>query len=479
MKNKILISGVLFLLTVFLPVTPFVIQAQTEPDTFIEDLTQEELDAIFAEFSEELQVENENTPQQEGVSSCFDHYNFNSVQVNINPNVASTVPGSMIAFSGTAVNGNNYPIVNGTVYVKIFKMGSAEKNSNGMDVVDQFIAVRGVTLKANETKEIEFEWRVPAWTEGGDYQVATFFISNNKYNFLGLSFTDDVVGNTANFKVNTTKGGLVYLDKDSVTVAGEDYYFAAFPTRVPANDTVNIVSQINNTTDKTENVRATLKLYSWDSMYSGNLIKEEEQVISVPANGNAPVSFNITNTENSVYLAEISLDYKDTKSFLNIRFVRDGINKLRINFPAVSTYPLMPGEEVDLFACIHNTADDFVDGSLRLTVKDETGKEIYSNEWSGVVGGEMIGIASKFKPEKLYGSFSVTAELLQNGKVVETDTVRYSCSDFETCEMYNDKDGGFFTNQIKMIVSGVVVLLILLALIFIRKKGVKGEELNI
>lgn len=479
MKNKILISGVLFLSTVFLPITPFVLEAQTEPDIFIEDLTQEELDEIFAEFGEELQVENENTPQAEGVSSCFDYYNFNSVQVNINPNVASTVPGSMIAFSGTAVNGNNYPIVNGTVYVKMFKIGGSEKNANGMDVVDQFIAVRGLTLKANETKEIEFEWRVPAWTEGGEYQVATFYISNDKYNFLGLSFTDDIVGNTANFKVNTTKGGLVYLDKDTVTVEGENYYFAAFPTRVPPTGDVNIVSQINNTTDKTENVRVTLKLYSWDSMYSGNLIKEEEQVIAVPANGNIPVSFKVTDTENSVYLAEVSLDYKDTKSFLNIRFVRDGVNKLRINFPAVSTYPLMPNEEVDLFACIHNTADDFVDGTLRLTVNDETGKLIYSNEWSGIVSGEMIGIASKFIPEKLYGSFSVTAELLQDGKVVETDTVRYSCSDFETCDIYADKGDGLFTDKIKMIISGVVVLLILLAMIFMRKKSVKEDVLNI
>ncbi|MFA7193908.1 MAG: hypothetical protein WC087_03250 [Candidatus Paceibacterota bacterium] len=478
MKNKILISSVLFLLTVFLPVTPFVLEAQTEPDIFIEDLTQEELDEIFAEFGEELQVENDTTTQ-EGLSSCFDYYNFNSVQVNINSNVASTVPGSMIAFSGTATNNNNYPIVNGTVYIKIFKMGGVEKNSNGQDVVDQFIALRGITLKANESKDIEFEWRVPAWTEGGDYQAATFFISNDKYNFLGLSFTDDIVGNTANFKVNTRKGGLIYLDKNSVKVDGEDYYFAAFPPRVSATSTVNIVSQINNMTSVTENVRVTLKLYSWDSMHSGNLIKQEEQVVSVAANGSIPVSFNVTNTENSVYLAEISLDYKDTKSFLNIRFVRDGVNKLRINFPAVSTYPLMPNEEVDLFACIHNTADDFVDGTLRLTVNDEGGKEIYSNEWSGVVGGEMIGIASKFKPEKLYGSFSITAELLQDGKVVETDTVRYSCSDFKTCDIYADKDTGLFTDQIKMIVSGAVVLLILLALIFMKKKSNKEEVLNV
>ena len=39
----------------------------------------------------------------------------------------------------------------------------------------------------------QFTWQVPAFAETGDYQVATYFLSDKKFNLLGLSFTDDVV----------------------------------------------------------------------------------------------------------------------------------------------------------------------------------------------------------------------------------------------------------------------------------------------
>ncbi|MFA7193537.1 MAG: hypothetical protein WC087_01315 [Candidatus Paceibacterota bacterium] len=473
MKNYLnLFLGVLFITSLL--ISPVSVIAQ---DIFIEDLTEAELQEIFEGFGN-LEDTESSPMEQETVSSCFDFYQFNSVEVNVITNVVSTVPGSTIAFSGNIVNKNNYPIVNGTVYVKIFKnRESTEKNANGQHVVDQFIAVRGVNLQANEQKEINFEWTVPAWSESGEYQLGTFFISNYRYNLLGLSFTDDIVGNVANFRVTTRESGLVYLDKDNVKILDQDYYFAAFPPRLDKNTTADITTQVINTTDESQNVRVTMNVYSWDAIDPSNFIRKEEKVVNVPANSTAPVSFSVNNTEHPVYLAEISLDYKDTKSFLNIRFVRDGVNKLRINFPAVGNYPLTQNTTTDLFACIHNVSEEIVSGTLRLKIVDELGKEIYSKDWEGFVGGDMMGIASQFVPTKKYTNFSIIAELLQDGKVVETDTVKYSCENFNSCE--EPEKQSLFTDQIKMIVSGAVVLLILLALIFMRKKSNKGEELNV
>jgi hypothetical protein len=468
------IIGIIYVLTFI--TTPFIARAQVAEDIYIEDLTEEEFQAIFQEIDASAEEVAGIPVSTDGVTSCFDYYAFNSVQVNISSNVTSTVPGSTIAFSGEIINGNNYPIVNGTVYIKIFKdRSSVEKNANGPDVVDQFVALRGVSLEANEKKMVSFEWKVPAWSEAGNYQAGTFFVSNDKYNLLGLSFTDDIVGNTAPFSIKTNVGGLVSFDKDSVMVNEDPYYFAAFAPHADATAPVSIVAQVNNTTDEDANVRVFLKTYAWDAMHTNNFLKEDSKVITVPANGSVPVSFTVTDTTQPVYLNELSLSYEDTKSFLNVRFVRDGIDKLRINFPAVDMYPLKADTETNLFACIHNTADSVVDGTLRLRIIDESGKEIHTYSWDGAVGGDMMGIVSKFIPTKTYETFTITAELLQNGNVVETDTVEYSCDDFNACDTSAKDSGMSAMDQLKLLGSGIVGLLILAVLIFIKKKYSKQE----
>src|SRR3989339_1329531 len=59
----------------------------------------------------------------EGTVDCFDYYRFNSVQVDISPTHGATVPGTTIGFTGFVRNENSYPVVDGQVYVKIFRKG--------------------------------------------------------------------------------------------------------------------------------------------------------------------------------------------------------------------------------------------------------------------------------------------------------------------------------------------------------------------
>ena len=65
-----------------------------------------------------------------GAIDCFQYYNFGSVQVDIEPSVQSTVPGTPITFSGDITNNNPYPVIDGTVMVKIFKIQVKTKTSH-------------------------------------------------------------------------------------------------------------------------------------------------------------------------------------------------------------------------------------------------------------------------------------------------------------------------------------------------------------
>src|SRR3989344_1832824 len=165
------------------------------------------------------------------VIDCFQYYKFGSVQANIHSNVTSAVSGTPITFTGTITNANEYPIVDGSLYVKVFRdRGSGiAKDVNGPDVVDEYFVRQGIDLPALGSMPIAFTWDIPSYAKSGLYKVATFFTSAKKFNLLGLSFTDDVVGNTASFDVSGELKSGVSFDKTSVTVAKQAYRFAAFP----------------------------------------------------------------------------------------------------------------------------------------------------------------------------------------------------------------------------------------------------------
>ena len=94
--------------------------------------------------------------------SCFDYYTFGSVQANLTAPVTSAVSGTAITFSGTIKNNNPYPIVDGSLYVKVFKSRGSQNDGNGPDVVDQFVAMGDITIPANGSIPASYAWNVPS-----------------------------------------------------------------------------------------------------------------------------------------------------------------------------------------------------------------------------------------------------------------------------------------------------------------------------
>lgn len=427
------------------------------------------------------QAEDTNSLQASETVSCFDHYKFGSVQANIKTNIPGTVPGVTVPFFGDVKNENQYPIVNGTLYVKIFRVNDNEgENYNGPDVVDQFVVARDLNLKANESKPIEFEWKVPAFAKSGKYQVATFFVANYKYNLLGLSFTDDVIGNTAEFDVVDGQKIGVYFDKNSVTINDAPYFFASYPPRVDSQKPTKIKATVVNSTSEAVTVPVVFKTFYWDAMHQKNNLQEKESWVSIPARSSSEVSFDVLDKKYPVYLSEIVLKYKDTKSILNPRFVLEGVDRLRINFPAVKQYPLLKNQEVELFACFHNTADRVVPGRLVIQVLDENSNLIHEHEFFGNISGDMMATLDKFVPKNNYSTFVIKSFLYQGDKLVDEDTVYYRCEQFNACGSF-ENSGSYLMNLLKdnMTVSIAVgvILVVLILLGFLMKS--KSQKLLI
>lgn len=369
------------------------------------------------------------TSTTSGLTNCFDYYHFGSVQAKLDANVQSAIAGSSVTFSGVLENSNPYPVVDGTLYVKIFRYPKGEFDTrNGPDVVDQFVAIDGISIPANGSIPATYTWKVPAYTQSGDYGAAMYYTTEHKFNLLGLTFTDDVTGNTTRFKVAGEQQTAVTFLKDSVTVNNAAYYFAEFPPHASSTGDVSIVAKIGNSSDQTQSVPILWQLYSWDSQLPGNLIAESSDTVSVPARGAVPLTYTIQDTSVPVYLLVGTASWHGTKSIIGVRVVRDGINKLRINFPSTAIYPLQGGQENTLFSCLHNTSDGVVQGAkLDLRVLDPAGNEIGGFSYEGAVGGNMMAVARKFTPKKSYETFSLEAKLYQDGRLVDEATVHYDC----------------------------------------------------
>jgi len=167
--------------------------------------------------------------QTNNTTNCFDYYHFGSISADLQADITQTVSGAPVTFKGDIVNNNDYPVVNGTLYAKIFRVPTGGKDVNGPYVVDQFVVKDDIDLPAKGKMPVVYTWKIPSYAISGEYKIATFFISSNKFNLLGLSFTNDIIGNSYSFKVNAEQNVGVELDKNTVTVNKGEYHFAAFP----------------------------------------------------------------------------------------------------------------------------------------------------------------------------------------------------------------------------------------------------------
>ncbi len=399
--------------------------------------------------------------------NCFDHYTFGSVQADFSAAVSKAVAGTPIAFSGKISNNNAYPVVGGKLVIKIFRVqGNGEKNPNGPDVIDEFDALTDISIPANGSVPLTFDWKIPPFMESGSYKAVAFFVVADKFNLLGLTFTDDIIGNAANFSVSGEKGS-VRFDKGRTSINGSKFYFAAYPPRIDA-DEAKVTAELVNTTTIAQDVSLKWAVYSWDAQQKSNLIQEYAETVRVDANSRKVVSYAITDKEHPVYYVRVESGHKGMKSILGIRFIRPTAEKFRINFPAITAFPLVKGQEATLFSCLHSVSDmpSMSEGKMVLRLEDESGRLIHTHEYSGPVTGSMMGIQSAFVPDKNYEKINLKADLYKDGTLVDSAVMRYDCAKIDPA-MCSQKTPAWI--MISLSALGVIVI-ILVSAIFLRRR---------
>ena len=186
----------------------------------------------------------------------------------------------------------------------------------------------------------------------------------------------------------------------------------------------------------------------------------------------------IKNNEHTVYylIAELLPEAEgDAKSLLTVRYIapsESNDDAPRLAFMGASSYPGI-ADETRLYACFHSagtkpTEDvrvEVASQSLgffgRIFAKDGLGAVVYE--------GTAPGRVSAISVPMLKGSdnFSVTAKLYQGEELVDEVTTTYACDVFlDTC---------YSTMDVLVFIAVILILLGLISLILLRRKGGGGS----
>lgn len=412
---------------------------------------------------------------REELNSCFDYYSFGSVEAKLFTSVDEIVSGVPLTFSLELTNNNQYPIVEGDVYVRVYRQQDEESSRpvNGDEIVEEFLVVENFSLEANEQREYEFTWNIPALSKSGKYYATTYVVSSDRYNLLGLTFTDDIAGDKVYFDISGTDNS-VYFNKNNVSINDQQHQFISYPPQFGNEEEIRIDIELVNETSEEKRIEVVWDLYAWDSSLDQNKIDSRSRGYLVPANSSRIVSYNSYHNDYPVYLMKPQLISDGVKSILNIRYIRDGINMPRVNFPGVDAYPLVSGEEVNLFSCLHNTSYQDVDGSRYvIRVEDLSGNTIHEYTYNGIVTSDMMGVQDVFTPNRNFENFKIVSELYLDGELIDQDELVYQCSNINPGICPDEEDNSFNYMAISIIVG--LILLIIFVSVYDNKKKPKDK----
>ncbi len=474
---------------------PFMSNAQETEQEVFDDASdievpadvQKQLDAINSlsiesdqEISERLTKMENSTLQEESEEKlgvvCSDYYKFQSVQVSVGVDEDAYKSGNTIKFKGNVINENTYPVVDGNVFVRISR-DNENYQSEGYYVVDEFFAQEGMALNSGEKQPVAFNWTMPEDITDGQYRADYFFSVGKKFNLGGLPFTNEVTIGSSTFYISSSEKGYLSFDRSDTKVNGETYkHIGNWPEIDPGTEVV-ITQPLSNTLDTKKDVNVTYELYYWDSMDKKDLIDTKTEKLTMQPGDVNELQYIIPKMDESVYYLKIIANSGDHKSIVNIRVVSLQ-ERARLNYPAITKFPLKNGDSFTLFSCFHNTARIPSSGKIEVTLTDKSGNIIDELVYDGTITSGMMADKIDIIADDNYNYVQLQAKVYDvNGELIDEYETIYDCEQFNNiCEDIENNNKQDSVDQQKknvaMIILAVVTMVVVIMIgVIIKRKN--------
>jgi hypothetical protein len=415
------------------------------------------------------------TPQSiSGAIVCSDYYKPNSVRLNLAPTLSETVPGVPMAIAGNIKNEHKYPIVEGQLYMKVFK---AEGETYSQ--VAQVLLEEGMTFREGEQRDLAFEWLVPLNFNAGEYHASFYFVANGQFDTTGYINSGGRSTYISTFSVSEANANpLVTFDQNSIKLNDKEFGAFSLPHAFGREGSVVVTADIQNPTDIDKVVEVT-----WISFKNKAIPSEEvgriTQGISIDANETKNISYEVPflDLDEKIIVQGIVTD-GDGQSIIQPYFLQYGEGNAHLNFVSVAEYPYQSNHPAVAFACVDLPNDRGY--SLTLTTTDTDGNVLNEYTYDADILGETTGVASVFTPEKDLENFILSAKLTKEGNIIEEISVEYqgSSKSGQTNNDTNPLTDSKNTYLYLLIVTVIIIAGLAFVFILYRQKNEKGQDLS-
>jgi len=413
---------------------------------------------VFAESSE-------NNIATTTSAACSSYYHFQSVEVSMGLPQDSYSAGSAMTFSGVVRNENNYPIVDGNVFVRIAKV-NPNYTSEGHYIVDEIIPITGLALDANEVRKVSFTWVAPTTLTSGEYRADYFYSVGKKFNMGGLPFSNEVIIGSTSFSIISAKNGGLSFNRAGTTINEKEYRQIGNWLTVEDGKPAVIKQILKNSSAESVQASISYDLYFWDSLNVADKINSKNETVTIPARGSVTLIYTVPNAQETVYYLKITAAASGEKSVINVRFVTGG-ERPRLNYPAITDFPLTEGVSATLFSCFHNTSGVNTFGTVLVTLTDKKDKVVGELNYSGEILSQMSAVKSEILPKRDYSYLKLSARVLdRNGKEVDKYSTTYDCSVLRSPRclelLASEKENAIPWSIVKIILGVVIIIIALL-----------------
>src|SRR3989344_151200 len=394
-------------------------------------------------------------------ASCFDYYKFQSVEIDLHAEKQAYKAGEGAKFLGSITNKNSYPLVGGTLVLRVSKFDP--RSQLGSDIIEEWPAKENINLMAGEKQLVSIPNQLPSGLPTGTYVLSSYFLTQNKFNISGLSFTDDIYGGYATFSVEGKSERSIKFDRAGVKADGKPYRIFGFLPQIFSVDakTLSISVPLKNDNAKAISADVSYSLYAWYGADKSNLIKTWSEKVDLPRQSSKTLSAVLNLSNHPVYFVKIIAKAGDQRSEIHIRLVKDGFRP-RLNFVGITQFPAGDKSNNTLFACYHNTTGEVGSGKLEVGLKTPNGRTVAETKYEGKISGSIEVLTKDISSLRGYDKLLLSAKLYDDkNNLVDESDISYDCSKFSGDLCLERSFNVYF--------FGAGFILIILALYFIKK----------
>ncbi len=396
-----------------------------------------------------------------------------AVVVGIKNEIKSTVPGVPMTFVAMIKNMTPQTFGDTTLVARVYKQSEDDALADGHILLDQFVVEKGISLEANGTKEVIFEWAVPNLATEGEYFVTYVLTTEEGYS---ISSGEETGGKGLFFvEADTNQTSGVAFNHGATTINDEDVNLGSRETVISA-DSVQIKTTLTNPSNSEKTVPVQWNQYAVDYASEKNKRFTKTEVVTLAPNETKELVYDVQPQPEAAVVVTAFTEDGESTSMLAVPYIKVGGHSAYLHLPELSGFPLAAGSEYAVSACVKIIQEIESQTSITFTLTDSAGEIIHQVTQAVASEVGVTGYGESFTPSQNYENATLTVTLTQNGVVTETYTKTYSCT--ENC--FEGGGTSFFFDFVKQnfitLLLGFVVIVLFVALIthFIRHRKVQS-----